>query len=154
MYHAAIPVFLFLGSGYTQYGYEEALILSSKYAQLLFANLAKYRGIGVWRVSLKNLRRTVGAMERSYDNYSTLRQRVIDLSLEQINEHTSLDLSYKPMMKGRATVGIEFSIRPKTPPEDQGKEEKKVEMNQRLETMFQSDIADLVSYASNQLCLF
>jgi len=154
MYHAAIPVFLFLGSGYAQYGYEDALILSSKYAQLLFANLAKYRGTGVWRVSLKNLRQAVGAMEKSYNNYSALRQRVIDLSLEQINEHTSLEVSYEPMMKGRATVGIEFRIKSKTPPEQLEKEEKKAEINQRLEAMFQSDIADIVSYASNQLSQF
>ena len=30
MYHAVIPVFLYLGSGYAQYGYEDALILSSE----------------------------------------------------------------------------------------------------------------------------
>lgn len=154
MYHAAIPVFLFLGSGYAQYGYEEALVLSSKYAQLLFTNLARFRGTGVWRVTLKQLRQSVGALEKSYNNYSALRQRVIDLSLQQINENTSLDVTYVPMMKGRATVGIEFTIRSKTPPEELEKEEKKVEMNQRLEAMFQSDIADIVSYASNQLSQF
>ena len=87
-------------------------------------------------------------------NYSALRQRVIDLSLEQINEHTSLEVSYEPMMKGRATVGIEFKIKAKTPPEQLEKEEKKAEINQRLEAMFQSDIADIISYASNQLSQF
>ncbi|GAB3182448.1 replication initiation protein [Telluribacter humicola] len=154
MYHAAIPVFLFLGSGYAQYGYEDALILSSKYAQLLFSNLARFRGTGVWRVTLDQLRKSVGAMDKSYDNYSALRQRVIDLSLEQINEHTSLSVTYVPMMKGRATIGIEFRIQSKILPEELEKEEKKEEMNQRLEAMFQSDIAEVVAYASNKLSQF
>lgn len=151
MYYAAIPVFLYLGSGYAQYGYEDALVLSSKYAQLLFTSLARFRGTGVWRVGLKDLRKQVGAMEKSYNNYSAFRQRVIDLSLSQINEHTNLEVTYEPMMKGRATVGIEFKILTKASPEKQEEESKKAEMTQRLDAMFQSDIADVISYASNKL---
>ena len=64
MYHAVIPVFLYLGSGYAQYGYEDALILSSEYAQLLFTNLARFRGTGIWRITLKDLRQLIGAHEK------------------------------------------------------------------------------------------
>ncbi len=114
MYHAAIPVFLFLGSGYAQYGFDDVLILSSEYAQLLFTNLARFRGTGIWRVNLKDLQQMIGAKEKSYNNYSAFRTRVIDLSLRQINEHTNLTVTYEPVLQGRAVIGIEFRIQLKT----------------------------------------
>jgi plasmid replication initiation protein len=151
MYHAVIPVFLYLGSGYSQYGYEDALILSSEYAQLLFTNLARFRGTGIWRIALKDLRQLIGAHEKSYNNYSAFRTRVIDLSLRQINEHTNLSVMYEPVMQGRAVVGIEFKIQSKIPPEELEKETKKAEMKQRLEELMQLDIAEIMAYAGNKL---
>lgn len=151
MYHAAIPVFLFLGSGYAQYGYDDALILSSEYAQLLFTNLARFRGTGIWRVNLKDLQQMIGANEKSYNNYSAFRTRVIDLSLRQINEHTNLTVMYEPVMQGRAVVGIEFKIQLKTPPKELEKEAKKAEMRQRLDELLHMDIADIISYAAGKL---
>lgn len=151
MYHAVIPVFLFLGSGYAQYGYEDALILSSEYAQLLFTNLARFRNTGIWRVNLNDLRQLIGAKEKSYNNYSAFRTRVIDLSLRQINEHTNLSVTYEPVMQGRAVIGIEFSIHTKTPPEELEKESKKAEIRQHLDELMQKDVADIIAYAANQL---
>lgn len=151
MYHAVIPVFLYLGSGYAQYGYEDALILSSEYAQLLFTNLARFRNTGIWRIGLVELRQIIGAHEKSYANYSAFRTRVIDLSLRQINEHTNLIVTYEPVMQGRAVVGIEFRIQSKTPPNELEKETKKAEMKQRLDELMQLDIAEVISYAGNQL---
>ncbi|MBD2703388.1 replication initiation protein [Spirosoma sp. BT702] len=151
MYHAVIPVFLYLGSGYAQYGYEDALILSSEYAQLLFTNLARFRTTGIWRVNLVELRQLIGAHEKSYNNYSAFRTRVIDLSLRQINEHTNLQVSYEPLMQGRAVIGLVFSIQTKAAPEELEKETKKAEIRQRLDELLQTDIADLISYAAKQL---
>ena len=151
MYHAVIPVFLYLGSGYAQYGYEEALILSSEYAQLLFTSLARFRGTGLWRINLKDLRQMIGAHEKSYDNYSAFRTRVIDLSIRQINEHTNLTITYEPVMLGRAVSGIEFTIKTKTPPEELEKELKKIDLRQQLDELMQQDIADVIAYASKKL---
>lgn len=151
MYHAVIPVFLFLGSGYAQYGYEDALILSSEYAQLLFTNLARFRTTGIWRIGLNELRQLIGANEKSYNNYSAFRTRVIELSLRQINEHTSLTITYEPVMQGRAVIGLTFYIESKTPPDELERETKKAEMKQRLDELMQMDIAEIVSYAGTKL---
>ena len=151
MYHAVIPVFLYLGSGYAQYGFEEAMILSSEYAQQLFTNLARFRNTGIWRVGLKNLRQLIGAEEKSYNNYSAFRTRVIDLSLKQINEHTNLVVSYEPVMQGRAVIGLVFHIQTKTPPEELEKEIKKAEMKQRLDELMQMEIAEIISFVANKL---
>jgi hypothetical protein len=151
MYHAVIPVFLFLGSGYAQYGYEDALILSSEYAQLLFTNLARFRTTGIWRISLHELRQLIGAKEKSYNNYSAFRTRVIELSLRQINQHTSLTVSYEPVMQGRAVIGLTFRIESKTPPDKVEEENKKAEMKLRLDDLMQMEIADLVSYVASRL---
>lgn len=151
MYHAVIPVFLYLGSGYAQYGYEDALILSSEYAQLLFTSLARFRGTGIWRITLKDLRQLIGAHEKSYNNYSAFRTRVIDLSLRQINEHTNLLVTYEPVMQGRAVVGVEFKIQSKIPPEELEKETKKAEMKQRLDELMQLDIAEIIGFVGNKL---
>lgn len=151
LYHAVIPVFLFLGAGYAQYGYEDALVLSSEYAQLLFTNLARFRGTGIWQVGLKDLRRIIGANEKSYDNYSAFRTRVIDLSLRQINEHTNLEVAYEPILRGRAVIAIEFRIKTKTPPEEVEIDNRKAELRQHFDELMQKDIADLISFAANKL---
>lgn len=151
LYHAVIPVFLFLGAGYAQYGYEDALVLSSEYAQLLFTNLARFRGTGVWQVGLKDLRRIIGANEKSYNNYSALRTRVIDLSLRQINEHTNLEVTYEPILRGRAVIAIEFRISTRTPPEEVEIDNRKIELRQQLDELMQKDITDLISYVANKL---
>ncbi len=151
MYHAVIPIFLYLGSGYVQYGYEDALILSSEYAQLLFTSLARFRNTGIWRISLSELRQLIGAKEKSYNNYSAFRTRVIDLSLRQINEHTNLNVTYEPVMQGRAVVGIEFHILTKIPPEELEKENKRAEMKQRLDELMQLDIAEIIAFVGKKL---
>jgi plasmid replication initiation protein len=151
MYHAVIPVFLYLGNGYAQYGYEEALMLSSEYAQILFTTLARYRRTRSWRVSLDDLRKMIGATDKSYSTYSAFRTRVIDLSLKQINEHTSLNVSYVPTVQGRAVVGLEFIVDSKNPPEKIEIDERRAMMRQRHEELMQLDIANLISYAADQL---
>ena len=54
-------------------------------------------------------------------------------------------------MQGRAVIGIEFRIQLKTQPEELEKETKKAEMRQRLDELFQMDIADIISYAAGKL---
>lgn len=151
MYHAVIPVFLYLGSGYAQYGYEDALMLSSEYAQLLFSNLARFRNTGFWRIGLNELRTLIGAGEKSYNSYSAFRTRVIDLSLRQINEHTNLSVSYEPVMQGRAVVGIEFKIQTKDTPAEQEQEARKAALKQQLDEVMQMELTDVMSYAISKL---
>ncbi|WP_345245893.1 replication initiation protein [Nibrella saemangeumensis] len=154
MYHAVIPVFLYLGSGYAQYGYEEALQLSSEYAQLLFTSLARFRNTGIWRIGLNDLRKLIGAQEKSYASYSAFRTRVIDLSLKQINEYTNLNVTYEPVMQGRAVVGIEFHIQSKTPLHEQEKAVQKAEIMQQLDDLLQQDITEVLPRASEILRLY
>ncbi len=151
LYHAVIPVFLYLGTGYAQYGFEDALVLSSEYAQMLFTNLARFKRTGIWRVSLEELRRIIGANEKSYNSYSALRTRVIDLSLRQINEHTSLTVTYEPILRGRAVISLEFKIKEDTPPKELEIDNRKAELRQHFDELMQKDIADLISYAANKL---
>ena len=113
--------------------------------------MARFRNTGIWRVGLNELREMIGAKEKSYNNYSAFRTRVIELSLRQINEHTNLTVTYEPVMQGRAVVGLEFKIQTKTPPEELEKETRKAEMKQRLDEIYQMDIADILVYAGGQL---
>ncbi|GAB3570701.1 hypothetical protein GCM10027578_27550 [Spirosoma luteolum] len=151
MYHAVIPVFLYLGSGYAQYGLEDALILSSEYAQLLFTNLARFRNTGIWRIGLDELRQLIGAQEKSYSSYSAFRTRVIELALRQINELTSLSVTYTPSMQGRAVVGLTFHIQNKPSSDKLEKDAKRAEMKQRLDELMQLDIAEVITYAGTKI---
>lgn len=151
MYHAVIPVFLYLGSGYAQYGYEDALVLSSEYAQLLFSHLARFRNTGIWRIALTDLRQLIGANEKSYNSYSAFRTRVLDLALRQINDNTNLEVSYEPVMQGRAVVGFEFRIQEKASPEEIDKETRKTQMKLRFDEVMQLDITEIISYVAAQI---
>ena len=46
------------------------------------------------------------------------KKRVLDLGIEQINEHTDITAKYKQIKKGREIVGFEFSFKEKSKPID------------------------------------
>jgi plasmid replication initiation protein len=87
--------------------------LSSIYATRLYRLLHKE----LWKkkpieFELEHLRE-VFQLGNKYDRIENFKARVVDLAVSQINEHTELTVSYENIKKGRAVVGLEFTVKEK-----------------------------------------
>ncbi|WP_197745021.1 replication initiation protein [Candidatus Nitrosacidococcus tergens] len=69
--------------------------------------LAQYRNIGNRTIELASLR-TMLQLEKKYPLFANFRRFVLEVSIKQINEHSPLKATYKPIKKGRKIASIEF----------------------------------------------
>jgi len=106
-----IPVFINLSRGYSQYQLRAAIALTSEYAQLLYPRLCRFLDTGFWRVSVDDLRGLLQA--EKYPRYSNFKQRVLDVSLTEINNRTDITVDTQEEKDGKTIKWITFSIRRK-----------------------------------------
>lgn len=76
----------------------------------LYENLNVYKYIGSWVVNLDELRELLDA-EGKYDRFDSLRQRLIDPSILEINEKSNLNVEYVKEREGRKVVALRFFIK-------------------------------------------
>ncbi|MGM9508802.1 replication initiation protein [Larkinella sp. GY13] len=110
-----VPLFINLSKGYSQYQLKAAISLTSEYAQLLYPHLCRYLDTQMMRINLDELRKLLGA--EKYARYSNFKQRVLDVSLTEINERTDVSVSMQESKEGRFVKWLTFSIRRKHPRE-------------------------------------
>ena len=151
----AIPLFINLSKGYSQFELQMALKLTSEYAQALYPWLAGFAHSGWWRVSIADLRQHVNVEVKEYALFADFRRRIVDMALSQINTYTDLDITYEMLKQGRAVVGIEFAIRRKQVLAD-GEDEAAVqrrreEVEADLDRIFAQDMPTLVILAGHAL---
>ena len=89
-----------------------ALLTRSEYAFPLYELLADHvsRADQPLRIALSNLKQYLG-IKRRYPIYSDFVKWVLTPSLESINAHTDLQISYETWKHGRAVNGLLFSIK-------------------------------------------
>ncbi|PRY23500.1 replication initiator protein [Spirosoma oryzae] len=149
-----IPMFLDMSKGYTSFQLEQALALTSEYAQILFPNLTRYIHTGFWQISLEEFRKLMCVKDGKYTNFNDIRRRVIDVPLAQINSETNLNVTYDVLKQSRTVVGIRFNIEQKNKPgeltADQQAELKR-NLNQQFDLIMQLDTADLIAKAGDLL---
>ena len=112
------------------------LSFTSKYASRLFLLLKsdfdkqkKYKGVLTIRYQVNYLH-TNFAMPKSYiDKFYNFRVKFLDNSINEINEKTELNVSYKEIKTGRKITEIEFCISSKVKEE----EKKEIEKNNFIE---------------------
>lgn len=151
----AIPLFINLSKGYSQYELQMALKLTSEYAQALYPWLASFASAGWWRVSLVDLRQHVNLEPNEYALFADFRRRVVDMALSQINEHSDLIVTYKMLKQGRAVVALEFTIRrkPRLVEEEAQAEaqRRREEVEADLDRIFAQDLPTLIRLAGQVL---
>ena len=81
----------------------------------MYEILISWRSVGKVTISLVELRQRLG-LENEYKAMSDFKKRVLDTSLEQINEHTDIIAEYEQHKQGRTITGFSFKFKQKTKP--------------------------------------
>jgi plasmid replication initiation protein len=101
---------------FTSYQLEKVGRMSSAYAVRLYELLTQYREIGARELNLVWLRDALQIEAGEYKLTADFKKWVLDVSVEQVNKHTDLTVSYKPKKTGRAITDFVFKIREKGAP--------------------------------------
>lgn len=113
-----LPLITELEKNFTSYEIEQVRGLSSNYAIRLYELLIKWRSTGKTPyIDLQGLRLKLGLPDTSYTTMGDFKNRVLDLSIKQINQNTDILASYEQHKNGRTIIGFTFSFKPKPAPE-------------------------------------
>lgn len=102
-----------LESEFTSYQLDKVGNMTSAHAIRIYELLAQYREIGSRELELKWLRESLQFDPSEYKLTSNLRDKVLDVAVEQINKHSDLLVSYKPKKTGRSITSFVFKIKSK-----------------------------------------
>ncbi|MFK0730873.1 MAG: replication initiation protein RepM [Gloeotrichia echinulata HAB0833] len=105
-----------LEAEFTTYQLEKVGNMSSAYAVRIYEMLAQYREIGARELNLKWLRDALQIADDEYKLTKNFMMRVLDASVDQINQHSDLKVSYTPKKTGRAITDFVFKIKEKASP--------------------------------------
>ena len=109
-----IPHITRLEANFTSYDLQQVADLKSAYAVRLYELLIRWRSTGKTPVFvLEELRSQLGMHPDEYQRMGAFKERVLDLSIQQINQHTDIDVCYQQHKQGRLIVGFSFSFEQK-----------------------------------------
>ena len=113
---AVVPLITQLEKHFTSYELEQVSQLTSAYAVRLYELLI------AWRSSCKTpifeiteFRNKLWVDESEYLRMHDFKKRILDPSLEQINEHTNITVKYDQHKAGRVITGFSFTFKFKKP---------------------------------------
>jgi plasmid replication initiation protein len=106
-----IPYITELEKRFTQYELKQISCLNSAYAVRLYELLIAWRSTGkVSEISINELKTRLGLLNDEYKVTADFKKRVLDLAINQINQHTDIKASYEQHKNGRTITGFSFSF--------------------------------------------
>lgn len=111
---AIIPHLVELERNFTAYEIAQVANLSSRHAMRLYECLKQYKATGKLQISLEDLRFRFGVLPEEYTRMSDFKKGVLDLAVNEINEHTDLKVDYTQQKRGRVITGFTFTFQQKT----------------------------------------
>jgi plasmid replication initiation protein len=102
-----------LEAEFTSYQLEKVGRMTSAYAIRIYELLAQHREIGSRTLNLKWLREALQIAPDEYKLTADFVRKVIEVAVKQINAHSDLTVSVKPVKTGRAITDFAFKIRDK-----------------------------------------
>lgn len=102
-----------LEAEFTSYQLEKVGNMTSAHAVRMYELLTQHRDIGTRTLNLAWLREALQLAPGEYKLTADFTRKVLDISVEQINKHTDLTVSYKPKKTGRAITDFVFKIKNK-----------------------------------------
>jgi plasmid replication initiation protein len=102
-----------LGEEFTSYQLEKVGNMTSAHAVRIYELLAQNKNIGKRTLNLTWLREALQLEPSEYKLTTNFINRIIEPSVEQINKHSDLTVSYKPQKTGRAITDFVFKIKDK-----------------------------------------
>jgi plasmid replication initiation protein len=104
------PYMLGLKEFYTSYRLENVLSLKSKYSiriyEVLKSNLFK-KNI---TIEIEELRKMVGANEKTYDTYGNLKSKILLQAQKELKDKTDITFEFEEIKTGRKVSSIKFNI--------------------------------------------
>jgi plasmid replication initiation protein len=112
-----LPYLFDLKDNFTSYTLAAALRLSSKYAKRIYQFCSQWKDLGeTKKYDLQDFKKKLSLIDdkgnEKMKQIKELRERVLDIAVKQINEHTELHISYKLEKRVRTYTHIVFTIKP------------------------------------------
>ena len=108
-----IPQIIDLKKLFTSYEIEQTRNLN-RYGLRLYELLIRWRATGKAKMSLNDLRNTLGVLDDEYQAMGDFKKRVLDIAVSEINENTDITTSYEQHKQGRKIIGFTFTIKQKS----------------------------------------
>ena len=102
-----------LEAEFTSYQLEKVGKMTSAHAVRVYELLSQHRDIGHRTLNLAWLRDTLGVEPGEYKLTADFIRKVIEVAVKQINDHSDLTVSYKPVKTSRAITDFAFKIKDK-----------------------------------------
>ena len=111
---AIVPLITRLEEQFTKYELQQISQLSSAYAVRLYELLIAWRSTGQTPIiELADFRKKIGVLDEEYTRMGNFKDRVLNLAISQINEHTDIKVKCEQHKKGRHIAGFSFSFKQK-----------------------------------------
>ena len=108
------PFLLELKRRFTLYLVTVFLRLRSKYSTQIYELLKMRQGISNLRISVDELRRTLG-LEDKYKEFAQMKRRVIEQARGELKERADIYFTYRVLREGRSAQAIQFYIHENEP---------------------------------------
>ena len=108
-----LPLITMLEKHFTSYELQQVSSLKSIHAIRLYELLIQYRTVGKLEISLSDLRLKLGIADGKYPTMNNFKARVLDVGLQQINEHSDITAKYEQVKQGRNITGFKFLFKQK-----------------------------------------
>jgi plasmid replication initiation protein len=131
---------------FTSYDLDQIAGLSSKYAVRLYELVIAWKATCKTPVfKLQDFREKIGLLdENEYSTMSNFKKFVLDLAVDQINEHTDIKLTYEQHKTGRTITGFSFKFKQKV-------KQQKIEQQQQQRDQNTADLFTKMTDAQRHL---
>jgi Protein involved in initiation of plasmid replication len=155
------PYMLELKELYTSYKLENILSLKSKYSIRLYEVLKSNLFKNQVTIELEELKRMLGAKEKSYNVYQNFKNKAIEKALTELKQKTDIAFTYTEIKTGRKVTSLKFSIKSNSPikenpealeeisatktekTEEDPKDEEKKELIKQVKNIIEEEISSL-----------
>jgi plasmid replication initiation protein len=97
---------------FTSYHLKKTADFKSVYAVRLYELLMQWKSVGTTPAyELERLRGQLGIGVNEYTRMEAFKRRVLDIAVDQINEHSDLIIKYEQHKKGRSISGFSFNFK-------------------------------------------
>lgn len=104
----ALPYLSNISETFTSYRLQNISQLTSIYAIRLYEMLTQWKKVGKVEFSLESFRESLAIEKNEYKRMFDFKKHVLNIAVDQINEHTDINCRYKEIKKGRKITGFIF----------------------------------------------
>lgn len=96
---------------YTKYQLKNIMQFKSTYSFRLYEILKQYEKIGIRSITIDDFRCVLDIDDKQYPKYANLKQKVINVAVNEINSKTDLYIEYEEIKEVRKITSLKFYIK-------------------------------------------